>query len=185
MAPTDPGLGHPGTIQAMTGYVAMGSNLGDRGTWLASALGRLDADGIGVGVESSVWETEAVGIPGAGAFWNMVVEIETSLTPREILERLQRIEQIAGRRRSTTPRSRTLDLDLLTLGDLHVDDERLTLPHPRMWQRSFVLAPLNEVAPELRNPKTGRTPAQELARIPHPTAVSRIGALAPRATVLL
>jgi 2-amino-4-hydroxy-6-hydroxymethyldihydropteridine diphosphokinase len=81
--------------------------------------------------------------------------------------------------------SRTLDLDLLMLGDLELDDDRLQLPHPRMWERSFVLAPLNEIAPSLRNPRTGRTVNQELARIPYPTPVSRVGELDRRATVLL
>ena len=95
------------------------------------------------------------------------------------------IEDSAGRRRTGPTASRTLDLDLLLLGDLEFRDDRLQLPHPRIWERSFVLAPLSEIAPLLRNPRSGRTVEQELARIPHPTAVSRIGKLDRRATVLL
>ena len=169
----------------MTGYVAMGSNLGDRGAWLAIGLRGLHKAGLQPAAESSVWETEPVGIAHAGPFWNMVIEIEPRDSPHDVLVKLQRIEDSAGRRRTGPTASRTLDLDLLLLGDLEFRDDRLQLPHPRIWERSFVLAPLSEIAPLLRNPRSGRTVEQELARIPHPTAVSRIGKLDRRATVLL
>jgi 2-amino-4-hydroxy-6-hydroxymethyldihydropteridine diphosphokinase len=169
----------------MTGYVAIGSNLGDRGEHLASGLAGLRANGLAPTAVSSVWETEPVGLDDAGPFWNMAVAFESDEAPHRLLDRLLAIERSAGRRRSGRLASRTLDLDLLLLGDLSIVDDRLHLPHPRMWERSFVLAPLAEIAPELRNPATGRTVTEELRRIPRPTAVSRICALDHRPTILL
>ena len=91
----------------------------------------------------------------------------------------------AGRERNRPHGSRTLDLDLLMLGDLSVSDERLQLPHPRMWERSFVLAPLAEIVPQLQNPSSGLSVADELVRIAHPTGVCSIGVLDRCPTVLL
>jgi len=174
------------TIEAsMTGYIALGSNIGDRRAHLQAGL-----DGLRLAVSrltaiSSVWETEPVDIRDPGLFWNMVVEIETSERPHAVLDTLLDIERDAGRVRSRPNAPRTLDLDLLVLGGLLVNDERLTLPHCRMWERSFVLAPLNEIAPRLRNPRTGRTVADELARIARPSCVCNIGALDRHPTVHL
>jgi len=167
------------------GYVAMGSNLGDRGGLLASGLRGLRDHGVEPTAVSSVWETEPVGLGDAPRFWNMAVAFDSDEAPHRLLDTLLSIERSAGRRRTGEPASRTLDLDLLCLGDLSIADDRLQLPHPRMWERSFVLAPLAEIAPELRNPATGRTVEEELRRIPRPTAVSRICALDRRPTVLL
>ena len=95
------------------------------------------------------------------------------------LGELMEIERSAGRVRTARNGPRTLDLDLLTLGELELSTDRLQLPHPRMWQRRFVLAPLAEVAPELRNPATGRTAAEEATRLNGAAAAFRIGRLAP------
>jgi 2-amino-4-hydroxy-6-hydroxymethyldihydropteridine diphosphokinase len=169
----------------MTGYLALGSNLGDRGAHLRAALEGLAAAGLSPIRVSSVWETEPVGVADGGWFWNMAVEIETGESPHRVLDRSLALERAAGRRRDGRNRSRTLDVDLLTLGDLSVADDRLRLPHPRMWERSFVLAPLAEIAPGLRNPRSGRTVSDELARIARPTRVRSLGALDRCPTVLL
>jgi 2-amino-4-hydroxy-6-hydroxymethyldihydropteridine diphosphokinase len=169
----------------VVGYVALGSNLGDRRAHLQLALERMRAAGVVPREWSSVWETEAVDCDDPLPFLNMVVEVETAHEPHALLALLQRIERDAGRTRSSPRASRTLDIDLLLLGDLRLDDPRLTLPHPRMWERSFVLAPLAEVAPELHNPATGRTAAQEHAVLAHPSAVRCIGPLARARTVPL
>ncbi|NIM02220.1 MAG: 2-amino-4-hydroxy-6-hydroxymethyldihydropteridine diphosphokinase [Acidobacteria bacterium] len=169
----------------MTGYIALGSNLGDRGRYLRAGLSGLAATGLRPTRVSSVWETEPVGLPDGGWFWNMAVEITTTEPPHRVLERSLIIERDAGRQRNARNRSRTLDVDLLMLGDLSVADERLRLPHPRMWERSFVLAPLAEIAPDLRNPANGRTVTDELARIDRPTRIRSLGTLDWCPTVLL
>jgi 2-amino-4-hydroxy-6-hydroxymethyldihydropteridine diphosphokinase len=169
----------------MTGYIALGSNLGDRRTHLRAGLDGLKNAGLRLTRSSSVWETEPVGVSDPRFFWNMAVEIETSEPPHRVLDVALGIERAAGRERKGSHGSRTLDLDLLTLGDLSVADERLQLPHPRMWKRSFVLAPLAEIAPRLRNPSSGLSVGDELARIAHPTRVCSIGVLDRCPTVLL
>jgi len=169
----------------MTGYIALGGNLGDRGAHLQTGLDGLGEAGLCPTRISSVWSTEPVGVPDPRFFWNMVAEIETGKPPHRVLDALMRIERTAGRKRNGSNGSRTLDLDLLMLGDLSVIDERLQLPHPRMWTRSFVLAPLAEIAPQLRNPRSGLSVADELARIARPTRVCSIGVLDRCPTVLL
>ncbi len=169
----------------MTGYIALGSNLGDRRAHLQAGLDGMDEAGLRLTRISTVWATEPVGVADPRLFWNMAVEIETGEPPHRVLDASLRIERAAGRKRTGTTGSRTLDLDLLMLGDLSVDDGRLQLPHPRMWGRSFVLQPLAEIAPQLKNPRSGLSVADELARIAHPTRVCCIGVLDRCLTVLL
>jgi len=169
----------------MTGYIALGSNLGDRRAHLRAGLDGLEDSGLQLTRISSVWETEPVGVSDPTFFLNMVVEIETGQPPHRVLDASLGIERAAGRERNGSQGSRTLDLDLLMLGELSVTDERLQLPHPRMWERCFVLAPLAEIAPRLQNPSSGRFVGDELARIAHPTSVCRIGVLDRCPTVLL
>jgi 2-amino-4-hydroxy-6-hydroxymethyldihydropteridine diphosphokinase len=162
------------------GYLALGSNVGNRRAHLRFALAALRRAGVEPLAISSVWETE----PHEGArgrwFLNMAVKVETGRGPRALLALLQAIERRAGRRRRGPPNApRTLDLDLLLLGDLVLADERLTLPHPRMWRRRFVLEPLVEVGADARNPLTGETVAAERGRLSGGGAVRRVGPLAP------
>ena len=126
-------------------FVALGSNLGDR---LAHLLGAVDAL-PGVVAMSPVYETDPVGGPEQGAFLNCVVELETDLTPRDLLAACQAVEAAAGRERAERWGPRTLDADVLLVADLVVDEAELTVPHPRMWERRFVLQPLADLAPEL------------------------------------
>lgn len=126
-------------------YVALGSNLGDRESYL-----RLGVAGLGhVTAMSSVYETDPVGGPdGQGAYLNMVVEVETSLDPFALLRRCQRIEAEAMRQRVVRWGPRTLDVDIIRFGDISIDSEDLVVPHPRFAERRFVLEPLAEIAPD-------------------------------------
>ena len=164
----------------MHGYIALGSNLGDRRRHLEAGLAGLREARIRpVGV-SSVWETEPVECPPSRWFWNMTVKVKTDQEPLQVLDSLMEIEGLAGRERTTRNGPRTLDLDLLILGDLVVDHDRLTLPHPRMWQRRFVLEPLAEIESGLVNPVTGLTVAEERDRSADRSLVRCIGPLACR-----
>lgn len=127
-----------------TSYVALGSNLGDRRATLRSAILSLP----GVRAVSGVYETDPVGGPGEqGRYLNMVAELETRLDPYELLAVCRRTELAAGRERLVRWGPRTLDVDVLLYGDVSIDSEELTIPHPRMWERRFVLAPLADIAP--------------------------------------
>jgi len=127
--------------------VALGSNLGDRIGHLELAVAALAGCGE-VEAVSSLYETAPVGGPEQGPYLNAVAVVETDLEPHELLEGLLRIEQEAGRERTVRWGPRTLDLDLVLYGDRVLDDERLTVPHPRLAKRRFVLEPLAEVWPD-------------------------------------
>lgn len=128
-----------------TAYVALGSNLGDRESFL-----RLGVLGLGnVTAMSSVYETDPVGGPvDQGAYLNMVVEVATSLDPFALLRRCQMIESEAMRQRVVRWGPRTLDVDIIQFGEISIDSEDLVVPHPRFAERRFVLAPLAEIAPD-------------------------------------
>jgi 2-amino-4-hydroxy-6-hydroxymethyldihydropteridine diphosphokinase len=130
-------------------FLGLGSNLGDRRAFLAGAVASLRDDGDVVAV-SPLYETEPVGGPdGQGPYLNVVVELRTTDDPRLLLARCRRLETAASRVRTARHGPRTLDADVLLVGDRVVDDEDLQVPHPRMWERRFVLAPLADLAPDL------------------------------------
>ncbi len=146
-------------------FVGLGSNLGDRRAHLRVAVERLP----GVVAVSPVYETDPVGGPDQGPYLNCVVELATDLGPRELLRIGRRIEAASGRERRERWGPRTLDVDWLLYGDERVSDDDLTIPHPRMGDRRFVLTPLADLAPELapcgwdaRLPPGGIEPAGEL-----------------------
>jgi len=139
------------TLRGVLAYVALGANLGDRLHTLREACARIDATpGLRLVRASSVWETAPVGPPQPD-YLNAVVEVDACLTPRAHLAALQRIERELGRVRDAATRwtARTLDLDLLWQGGLSLERGDLILPHPRLAERSFVLAPLAQLAPDL------------------------------------
>lgn len=138
-------------------YVAMGSNLGDRRGYLAAAvdaMARLPE--TRVLCLSEPFETEPVGPAGQGMYLNATVAIETDLPARAVLDGLLRIERSLGRERRERWGPRTIDLDLLTYDDAIVEEPGLTLPHPRLHERRFVLEPLASIAPDLVIPGRGR-----------------------------
>ena len=127
-------------------FLSLGSNLGDRRKQLAEAVGSL---GTSVQAVSPVYETDPVGGPDQGRFLNLVVELRTDLSPRELLAVCHRLESAAGRVRQERWGPRSLDVDIVWIDGVTVDEPDLQVPHPRMWDRRFVLAPLAELAPEL------------------------------------
>ncbi len=139
----------------MRAYIGLGSNLGEREATLREALRRLgDLDGVAVAAVSSYRETDPVGNVDQPRFVNAAAELETSLPPRKLLDRLLEVERSLGRDRSREGRwgPRTVDLDLLLYGGEAVAEPGLEVPHPRLAERTFVLEPLLELDPELRLP---------------------------------
>jgi 2-amino-4-hydroxy-6-hydroxymethyldihydropteridine diphosphokinase len=132
-------------------FLGLGSNLGDRLGNLERAVALLVAEGDVVAV-SPVYETEPVGGPEQGPYLNLVVELATSASPRVLLGRCRVLEEDAGRVRTVRFGPRTLDADVLLVGDEHVEEPDLVVPHPRMSERRFVLAPLADLAPDLVTP---------------------------------
>ena len=128
-------------------YLSLGSNVGDRGEHLAFGVASV------AGEErhrlSLVYQTEPVGGVAQDDFWNLVLELSTSATPRELLERAQRAERERGRTRELHWGPRTLDVDVLLVGSETSADPEILVPHPRLYERSFVLVPLHELDPTL------------------------------------
>lgn len=130
----------------MRAFLGLGSNLGDRQTYLREAVASLTGV-IGV---SPVYETDPVGGPdGQGPYLNLVVEIDSDLSPRELLGVCHRLESAAGRVREERWGPRTLDVDILWIDGEPVDEPDLQIPHPRMLERRFVMAPLADLAPDV------------------------------------
>jgi 2-amino-4-hydroxy-6-hydroxymethyldihydropteridine diphosphokinase len=143
-----------------TAFVGIGSNLGDREANLARAIELLSAeDGIDVVAVSQIRETEPVGPIEQGPFLNGVVQVETSLRPGELLERLLAVESRLGRVRAERWGARTIDLDLLLYGNETIDEPGLSVPHPRLHERRFVLEPLADLDPGLEIPERGSVSA--------------------------
>jgi 2-amino-4-hydroxy-6-hydroxymethyldihydropteridine diphosphokinase len=134
-------------------FLGLGSNVGDRLANLSRAVGLLCAeDGVRVRRSSRVWETDPVGGPPQPDFLNAVVEVETVLSPRELLAVCHRVESALGRVRDVQWGPRTIDVDLLLFDDRVVADPDLVVPHPRMTERAFVVLPLLELDADLRLP---------------------------------
>ena len=138
----------------VTAYIALGANLGDAVAALQQAMVAInDLPDTAVNKTSSFYKTAPLemlqGHAPGGDYINAVIEVETKLPAPTLLQHLQQIELSAGRERPYVNAPRTLDLDLLLYGNEHIDTRHLTVPHPRMWQRAFVLVPLAEIAPQL------------------------------------
>jgi len=134
-------------------YMALGTNIEPRGDYLNQALGLLaDHEDITIEKQSSIYETAPVGYVDQAHFLNMVISIKTTLTPIQLLDVCQGIEQQLGRERTILNGPRTIDLDILAYNQENIQTDRLTVPHPRMADRAFVLIPLGEIAPHLSIP---------------------------------
>jgi 2-amino-4-hydroxy-6-hydroxymethyldihydropteridine diphosphokinase len=133
---------------AVRAFLGLGSNLGDRVRYLREAVDTLRE--VGLWATSPVYETVAVGGPaGQGAFLNLVAELRTDRSPRELLGVCHRLESAAGRVRDVRWGPRTLDVDVLWVEGVTLVEPDLVVPHPRLWERRFVLAPLRDLAPDL------------------------------------
>jgi 2-amino-4-hydroxy-6-hydroxymethyldihydropteridine diphosphokinase len=140
-----------------TVYLGLGSNMGDREANLQAALDRLHAPDLRVARVSPVYETEPLDFAAQGWFLNLVAEGETSLFPMQLLGRIGRIEQALGRRRTVAKGPRVIDIDILLYARAVVRSAALEIPHPRLAERRFVLAPLADLAADLRHPVSHRT----------------------------
>ncbi|HJZ95771.1 MAG TPA: 2-amino-4-hydroxy-6-hydroxymethyldihydropteridine diphosphokinase [Candidatus Solibacter sp.] len=150
-----------------TAYLSLGSNIGDREANLCSALDRLQPARV-----SPIYETEPVDYAGQAWFLNLIAEVRTELSPRELLAKTQAIEQELGRVRTIAKGPRTIDIDILLFGDAVVRESDLEIPHPRMAERRFVLRPLADIAPDVRHPITHRS-VREMLDAPADTVVVR------------
>ena len=154
-------------------YLGLGSNIGDREAQLRAAIERLASNDLRILRVSPIYETEPLELTAQRWFLNLVLEAETSLFPMQLLARVGRIERALGRVRTVPNGPRTIDIDILLYGASVVRSEKLEIPHPRMGERRFVLAPLADLSPELRHPVTHRTvkemleaaPAQKVRRV--------------------
>lgn len=155
-------------------YLGLGSNRDDRRAHLEAALVFLG--GLGrVRKRSSIYETAAVGMPGSPPFLNMAVALETALPPLELLRACKAHEAAQGRDpRDSHYRDRAIDIDILLAGDLVLNTPELTVPHPRLAERGFVLVPLFEIAPRLAHPVEKATVVRLLARLKDAGAVRRV-----------
>lgn len=165
---------------AETACIALGANLGDRLGSMRAAVARLSSTpGIEVIALSSVYDTAPVGPPDQPRYLNAAAVLRTTLSPSALLARLLEVERSLGRERSSSRwTARTIDLDLVLFGESIIDDDDLSLPHPRFRERAFVLVPLAEIAGETRDPVTGERLESLLRACPGRSDAVRVGTLA-------
>jgi 2-amino-4-hydroxy-6-hydroxymethyldihydropteridine diphosphokinase len=160
-------------LTTKTVYLSLGSNIGDRARNLQAALDRLAAPDLRIVRTSPAYETEPVEYTAQRWFLNLVAEAGTELLPMQLLLRIGRVERALGRVRTVPKGPRTIDIDILFFGRTIVRTARLEIPHPRLAERRFVLAPLADLAPDLRHPITRKTIREMLDAAPQ-QAVRRL-----------
>ncbi len=159
-------------------YIALGGNLGDRAANLEAALAALGAR-VALRDRSPVYETEPQYMAGQPRFLNMVVRGETDLDADGLLRHLKELEKSLGRTGGVRYGPRLIDLDILFYGDAVIERPGLSIPHPRLGERAFVLRPLADIAPQLVHPVTGKTITRMLDELPGGGGVERYGHSAP------
>lgn len=159
--------------QQTNAYIGLGSNLGDRAANLLMGIRGMLERGLAVTRRSRIYETAPVETFAQAPFLNMVVELQGNKLPppEEVMSQLLRVEQLLGRTRNQSKGPRIIDLDLLLFGNTTCDTQLLTLPHPRMHHRRFVLEPLAELAPRLIHPTLNKTISELLASLEDQSAV--------------
>ncbi|MDI3310114.1 MAG: 2-amino-4-hydroxy-6-hydroxymethyldihydropteridine diphosphokinase [Thermoanaerobacterium sp.] len=130
-------------------FLSIGSNIGDREKYLKSALIKLAENSVTIEKVSPIYETEPVGYKNQDKFLNAVAKIKTELNPYELLKIINTVEKELGRERVIRWGPRTIDIDILLYGNVAINDYDLKIPHERMWERAFVLIPLNDIAPDI------------------------------------
>lgn len=160
--------------EIVTAYIGLGSNLGNRaGNLLLAVRGLMEAS-FALRRLSAIYETAPVGIDTEFKFLNMVAEVQVSgISPMQMMARMLRIEYLLGRMRTGAKAPRTVDLDLLLFGALKIETEFLTLPHPRLHERKFVLVPLNELSPHLVHPVLEKNVQELLTGVKDDSVVKR------------
>jgi 2-amino-4-hydroxy-6-hydroxymethyldihydropteridine diphosphokinase len=155
-------------------YLSLGSNVGDRKSHLRDAITRLAGVGTIVAV-SSFYETEPVEFTSQAWFLNCAAALETNDTPEQLMASVLAIEQEMGRQRIQKKGPRTIDIDIVLFGDRVVESPTLTIPHPAMHRRRFVLEPLAEIAPQVRHPVLKKTARELLDALPAGQIVRKLG----------
>jgi 2-amino-4-hydroxy-6-hydroxymethyldihydropteridine diphosphokinase len=156
-------------------FLSLGSNIGDREKNLRAAIAALPELGVKLKKVSSIYETEPVDLLEQPWFLNCVVEGETTVPPAALLKKLRELERQMGSKKVVPRGPRLIDLDILVYSEQTIDSPELQVPHPRMHLRRFVLAPLAEIAPELKHPSWSGNAAQLLAALDDKSAVKKIG----------
>jgi len=156
-------------------YILLGGNLGDKQKVFSDARALLLEQVGEITALSAIYETEPWGFESTDYFWNQVLEISTALSPEELLRQTQQIELQLGRiRKATQYDSRIIDIDILFYGNQIIESDNLSVPHPRIQERKFVLVPLCEIAPELMHPVFHKNIRQLLEECPDPLKVDRV-----------
>jgi 2-amino-4-hydroxy-6-hydroxymethyldihydropteridine diphosphokinase len=154
-------------------YLSLGSNIGDRESHLRDAIARLENQGRIQSI-ASFYETEPVEFTDQARFLNCALALETEEAPEQLMESVLHIEQEMGRERLQNKGPRTIDIDILLFSDTIIDSPKLTIPHPAMHARRFVLQPLAEIAPEVRHPVLKKTIRELLGALPAGQAVEKV-----------
>jgi 2-amino-4-hydroxy-6-hydroxymethyldihydropteridine diphosphokinase len=155
-------------------YLSLGSNIGERAQNIALAIDLLPSHGVRVVKESSMYETEPVDLRAQEWFLNCIAEVETNLSPQDLMQVLLKIERSMGRERLVPKGPRIIDMDIVLYGAEIVKEPHLEIPHPRMADRRFVLAPFAEIAPEMIHPILKKTIRQLLGETTDHSEVRRI-----------
>jgi 2-amino-4-hydroxy-6-hydroxymethyldihydropteridine diphosphokinase len=166
-------IANPSQASPWLAYLSLGSNLGDRAANLREAI-RLLQEAVAVRKVSAFYETQPVDVPDQPWFLNCVLALETGKTPRELLQFVLETEHKMGRLRMRDKGPRTIDIDILLFDDRIIDEPGLKVPHPALCQRRFVLEPLAEIAPDVRDPATGKIARELLASLPPGQTVRKL-----------